>query len=135
MGACAGLAGGCAFLAGITGFFCCLSGKEIISLVIDCAIQNGSLGYAVISGTLKEPESFYASSPTNAQILFTSAPLMVAWVVFFAIQWLIDAFKGKPSVQITSEQDTKPGEGFPMVQISLIKEAWTDQEVLRPLWV
>jgi predicted Na+-dependent transporter len=81
LAACASLALGSALLSCITALFCNLNTSQIISIVIDCTMQNASLSYAVVAGSLKEPEVQYASSPANAQVLFTSIPIMVAWFI------------------------------------------------------
>eukprot|EP00092_Neocalanus_flemingeri_P003596 GFUD01003859.1.p1 GENE.GFUD01003859.1~~GFUD01003859.1.p1 ORF type:complete len:610 (-),score=127.75 GFUD01003859.1:65-1834(-) len=138
--ACGALTLGSAFLAGITAYFCHLNRSQIVSIAIDCAIQNGTLCHAVISGSLVEPESLYASSPAKAQILFTSAPIVVVWILWTGVKMFLAFKASKKSTQVTSGQNTLLGgdrgeEGYQTVQVGNIKEAWADQAMLRPLWV
>ena len=73
---------GTGFLAGLTAYLFRLTWAQIISIIIDTGMQNGSLSYAVISGSLKEPDSLYSQIPSNAQILFTATPLVCVWIVW-----------------------------------------------------
>ena len=147
LAACASLALGSAFLSCITAFFCNLNTSQIISIVIDCTMQNATLSYAVVAGSLKEPEVQYASSPANAQVLFTSIPIMVAWFIYYGGRKLKSKVTKKDisdKVKVASapsqSQAYKVGgeeedDSYKMCEVGKIKEAWTGQEQLRFLWV
>ena len=146
LAACASLALGSAFLSCITAFFCNLNTSQIISIVIDCTMQNATLSYAVVAGSLKEPEVQYASSPANAQVLFTSIPIMVTWFLYYGGRKLKSRVMKKDvsdKVQVASvpsqSQAYRVGgeeeDSYKMCEVGKIKEAWTGQEQLRFLWV
>jgi len=126
-------------LAGFSAYLCKLNRAEIISIGIDSCMQNATLSYAVVGSALDVPNKIYAAIPSNAQVLFTSAPVVIAWLVWQAGKKLRTSFqqrkrnagfeKKRPEVKAFVEQK----EEVPMVKVSNIKEAWTDQD-LRPLW-
>jgi len=137
--ACSVLAFGSSLLAGLTAYFCRLSKEQILSIVITCGLQNATLTYAVINGTLEDPSTLYAMLPANAQILFTSLPIIFLWLLFQGSWRLMDCVqsKGKHCRSISSQTQSVAviqENPYPMVRIADIKEAWSDQHNIRPLW-
>ena len=158
------LALGAALAAGLTAYICRLDKEQIISIAIDSCIQNASLTYAVINGVYEEPENLYAQIPGNAQILFTSGPVILSWVLLQGSKkgWqLLKGLKvrcqaekegsaeteeqGKSPLQkkldqpspVRSRPTLKPFfEETPpaMVRIGDIKGVWGPQHNLSPLW-
>ena len=121
-------------LAGFSAYLSKLKKEEIISITIDCCMQNATLAYAVVNGALDEPSYIYAAIPSNAQVLFTTAPIVIGWLVWQAGKRLHTSFLKRrraagfevktPEVQAFIEQK----EEVPMVRVANIKEAWTNQE-------
>jgi len=126
-------------LAGSSAYLCKLNRAEIISIAIDSLMQNATLSYAVVESALDVPSKIYAAIPSNAQVLFTTAPVVIAWLVWQAGKRLHASFqKRKRTVGFVNERlevqaFVEEKEKVPMVRVSDIKEAWTDQD-LRPLW-
>ena len=98
------LALGAAMVAGLTAFLCRLDREQIISIAIDSCIQNASLTYAVINGVYEEPENLYAQIPGNTQILFTSGPIILSWVLLQGSKKGWQVFKGLGSRCQTEEE-------------------------------
>jgi len=125
-------------LSGFSAYLCKLKKEDIISIAINSCVRNATLSYAVVFNALDVPSYIYAGIPSNAQVLFTSAPIVIAWVAWQAGKRLhtvqmrrrtTGGVNQKPLVQAFVEQK----EEVPMLRVSNIKEAWTNQD-LRPLW-
>ena len=120
-------------LAGFSAYLCKLNRAEIISIGIDSCMQNATLSYAVVGSVLDVPNKIYAAIPSNAQVLFTSAPVVIAWLVWQAGKRLCICFQQRkrnagfenkrPEVKAFVEEK----EEVPMVRVANIKEAWADQ--------
>ena len=121
-------------LAGLTAYLFKLNRGEVTSIAIDSCMQNATLAYAVVNGNLDLPASIYAEIPANAQILFTTAPIAVAWLMWGLVKKLqqslrkrrrvVDHLEERPAVQSVVEEK----EEVPMIRVSNIKEAWTNQD-------
>jgi len=136
--ACGILAMGSTFAAGITAFFAGLSWPQIISIGIDTGMKNSQLSFAMLKGVYSDPpEGEYATTPANAQIFFTSLPLLLIWAVW-SVRDLLIKYMGNDtsSRQATfkGELRTAGGSTVAVVKIKDIKETWADHD-LRPLWV
>ena len=120
-------------LSGFSAYLCKLQKEEIVSIAINSCVRNATLSYAVVIGALDVPSNIYAGIPSNAQVLFTTAPIVIAWLVWQAGRKLHTSFQmrrrttggvtQRPLVQAFVEQK----EEVPMVRVSNIKEAWTNQ--------
>ena len=119
-------------LSGFSAYLCKLKKEDIISIAINSCVRNATLSYAVVFNALDVPSYIYAGIPSNAQVLFTSAPIVIAWVAWQAgkrlhtVQMMRRTTGGvnqKPLVQAFVEQK----EEVPMLRVSNIKEAWTNQ--------
>merc|ERR1712105_13581 len=107
-----------------------------ITIVIDTCMQNGTLSYAVISGTLEAPLSHYAEIPANAMTFFTSAPIILFWILYHCSLrvWRFGQKKFSKQENIAVPAHLEDGHRLEMLRISDIKEVWGDQHNLRPLW-
>ena len=120
-------------LSGFSAYLCKLQKEEIVSIAINSCVRNATLSYAVVINALDVPSNIYAGIPSNAQVLFTTAPIVIAWLVWQAGRKLHTSFQmrrrttggvtQRPLVQAFVEQK----EEVPMVRVSNIKEAWTNQ--------
>ena len=120
-------------LSGFSAYLCKLKKGEIISIAINSCVRNATLSYAVVVSALDVPSHIYAAIPSNAQVLFTTTPIVIAWLVWQAGRRLHTSFQTRkrttgvvnqrPLVQVFVEQK----EEVPMVRVSNIKEAWTNQ--------
>ena len=116
-----------------------LQKEEIISIAIDSCVRNATLSYGVVMSSLDVPSYMYAAIPSNAQVFFTTAPIMITWLVWQVGRRLYTSFqKRKRATGIANQRPVVQAfavkkEEVPMVRVSNIKEAWTNQD-LRPLW-
>ena len=129
----AALAAGSFLLAGLTGYSCRLAPPEVASIAIDSCMRNATLAYAVIGGTFTTPSRHYVEIPANAQVLFTTVPIVAAWLAWQGGRCTAALVRGRGGAQAEVVVEEEQGREYPMVRISSIKEAWTDQD-LRPLW-
>ena len=122
-----------ATLAGFSAYLCKLNKAEITSIVIDSCLQNATLSYAVVSGALNMPSMLYAVIPSNAQVLFTTAPIVAVWLAMQADRKLRACLPKRkrvagivelnPEMQVYVERKDE----VPMLRVGNIKEAWTNQ--------
>jgi predicted Na+-dependent transporter len=120
-------------LAALAGLSCRFSRPEVISLAIDCCMRNGTLTFAIVRYTFKPPRSFYVEIPASAQVLFTTVPIVAAWLVHRGGRWVLRQCRKVGGPAAGPGPAVVPA-GLEMVRISDIKEAWCEQHNLRPLW-
>ena len=123
---------------------CCfwknLETSEIISIVVDASMRNGTVCYAIIIASLPlNPEGSYAAAFSNAQVLFTGAPLVVGYILMILYKMIFKTVssllkRNAPVVEADIEYDES---GYKMVKITKMNQAWTeqDQRKLQYLWI
>jgi hypothetical protein len=95
-------------------FQCVSIFSDIISIIIDSAMKNATFSYSMIKvqrhsqmmlqvtrfnhdavqGVYSPPRDDYATTPGNAQILFTCLPLMASWLFLTVYKLLYQWRKG-----------------------------------------